>query len=92
MVHKIVKTKDPFDTQKFPYLEVLEDKKVIGFAKRLEFEGEKCPDCGVKNGMYHLKYCDWERTPLEGEQLLTSEKYGNYVKSSAIKSKKILKV
>lgn len=34
---------------------------------------DKCPDCGVKNGEYHYFGCDWERDPMNGQQLITSD-------------------
>ncbi len=32
---------------------------------------ERCPDCGIKQGGYHHKYCDWERCPFCGEHIIS---------------------
>lgn len=32
--------------------------------------GKRCPDCGAMYGYYHHPYCDVERCPVCGSQLL----------------------
>ncbi len=41
--------------------------------ERIPCHDERCPDCGVKRGEYHLWGCDIERCPACGMQLVSCD-------------------
>ena len=87
------------EAQKYPYLEVLKDGKVVGVKKRIRFgeedddwsgESGRCHDCGTKVGCFHGLGCDVERNPVDGSQLLISDNVGNFVSISKKKLKEVM--
>ena len=83
------------EAQDYPFAEVVKNGKVVGYVKRLkygEYDGDdtdfRCHDCGANIGEFHSSGCDWERDPVEGGQMLSSEAIGNIVSSVPVDAKK----
>jgi len=82
--------------QKYKYAQVVENGKIVGYVKRLKY-GEsdvdtdadkiRCHDCGANVGEFHAMSCDWERDPVEGGQMLTSDNIGDFVSSIPVGAK-----
>ena len=49
--------------------------RVVAVGDPLEDEvpGTRCGDCGAKMGEYHMLYCDLQRCPICGGQLLSCD-------------------